>query len=156
MISGLRERCCAIVCDCGHRLVGESRSIWCIRHVESREILPLNARVLRRAAGDVRCDHRPLHALSDGWGKPELDTNEIVSIYTADIKYAVHTGMGKSPSSCLKIISWRLSVEIDSRSRIALALESKCSRKPKVPLSPKRVIFIEKSMNSRTVWNGYE
>ena len=64
------------------------------------------------------------------------------------------TGMGNRPSNWRKTICWRASVVMDSSSRFAAARESRCSRKPYTPDSPKRVSFWQKSTKSRTVWKG--
>ena len=65
-----------------------------------------------------------------------------------------NTGMGNRPSNWRKTICWRASVAIDCSSRFAAARESRCSRKPYTPDSPKRVSFWQKSTKSRTVSKG--
>ena len=41
-----------------------------------------------------------------------------------------HTGIGKRPSNWRKTICWRASVVMESKSKLAAARESRCSKNP--------------------------
>ena len=72
LVACLRKWSRAVMGDRGHRLVGEHGSIGRVCDVQRREVLPRDPLVILRTARDVGREPGPLHALSDGGGKPNL------------------------------------------------------------------------------------
>jgi hypothetical protein len=80
--------------------------------------------------------------LRDARCEPDLHRNIMVNVGELSTKSKstiARTGIGKSPSNCRNIICCRASVVMDCNSSSADGRESRCSRKPYTPDSPKRV-----------------